>query len=379
MQLQSLSHVPTEGFSSRLPAELDSDRTLVLAFCAPEYEGGDALEALVAAFPSSVVAGCSTAGEILGTRVADGSMSVAVARFASTTLAHASAPLECPEGSEQAARTVAAALVRDDLRGVLVLADGLSANGSAVVRAFSEVLPPGVFVSGGLAGDGRRFERTWVLDRGVPRGQRLVAVGLYGDACRLAYGSRSGWDVFGPHRLVTRSDGNLLYELDEKPALELYRTYLGDRAIGLPATGLLFPLSLQADLPVGERVIRTITGLDEERGAIRFAGEIPQGKYVQLMHANADRLVQGASQAGYRALGGQADADPVLVLAISSAGRRMVLGERAEEEVEATVAGQPAHATQVGFYAYGEVSPSSHGGCDLHTQTITLTTISEVA
>jgi hypothetical protein len=171
-------------------------------------------------------------------------MVVAVARFEATRLATRRRRCSAAEQSFAAGEAVGRQLAGEGLRGVHVLSDGLLVNGSALVRGLGSVLPAGVVVTGGLAGDGDRFARTWVLHEGAPASGQVTAVGFYGDAVAIGHGSAGGWDPFGPRRLVTRSKGNILYELDGKPALELYKQYLGERAEGLPATGLLFPLAL---------------------------------------------------------------------------------------------------------------------------------------
>jgi hypothetical protein len=232
-------------------------------------------------------------------------------------------------------------------------------------------------VTGGLAGDGERFQRTWVLENGRPRAGLVSAVGLYGDHVKIGHGSRGGWDLFGPERRVTRSDGNILYEIDGRPALQLYKEYLGDCAAGLPATAFRFPLALRADTSEQKAIVRTILSLDESRQSMIFAGDIPQGSLVKLMHANFDRLIEGASQAALMTRQRCPASDALLTIAISCVGRRIVLGKRTEEELEAAMEALPAGARQVGFYSYGEISPYASGRCDLHNQTMTLTTIAE--
>jgi hypothetical protein len=202
-------------------------------------------------------------------------------------------------------------------------------------------------------------------------------LGLYREDLAVTHGSKGGWDIFGLERRVTRSDGNILYELDGKPALRLYKDYLGERASGLPATALLFPLSMRADAGDEKQLVRTVLSVDEAAQSLTFAGDIPTGSIVQLMRANFDRLVQGASDAATQARVTQAGASDILSLAISCVGRRLVLGERTEEELEATLEVLPSRAKQVGFYSYGEISPFASGSCDLHNQTMTLSTIAE--
>ena len=378
MDVRLLEWEPSAGWSASLPVELDGPSTMVLAFGSPTREVAAArLAELAAALPLSQLAGCSTAGEILDRRVADGGMSVAVARFAHTALRRADAAVAAPTDSRRAGRDVAGALVGPGLRAVLVLSDGLRVNGTELLNGVKEVLPVEVVVTGGLAGDGDRFAATWVVRQGETTAGVVSAVGLYGDRIQVGHGSRGGWDSFGVERQVTRSDGNVLYELDGEPALALYKRYLGDRAAGLPATALLFPLAL-CDDDAGPGLVRTVLAVDEAEQSMTFAGDVPQGGRVQLMRANFDRLVEGAATAGRLAYRGQDTGDGCLAVAISCVGRRLVLGERTEEEVEAVLDSLPPASSLVGFYSYGEISPSTKGGCDLHNQTMTLTTLVEV-
>jgi hypothetical protein len=368
-------HYAAGAWSHPFPS-LDSPRTLVLAFAAPAYR--DRLEIfaeLATAFPSSAILGCSTSGEIDQARVLDDSITVAIVRFAETRVRVAHAHLESAAASEAAGTAIADALRADDLRAVFVLSEGVQVNGSELVRGINAGLPSSVVVTGGLAGDGTRFEHTFVLADGVPHSNVVAAVGLYGSAVRVTHGSQGGWDAFGPERLVTASTGNVLQALDGRPALTLYKEYLGERASGLPSSALLFPLAVRSSRDQTPSVVRTVLSVDEATQSMTFAGDVPVGHYARLMRANFDRLVLGAQGAGVEALG--AHDGPMLSIAISCVGRRLVLRERTEEETEATLETLPPGTTQVGFYSYGELSPQGLGRCDLHNQTMTLTIVSE--
>ena len=228
-------------------------------------------------------------------------------------------------------------------------------------------------ISGGLAGDGSRFEHTWVDDGTGPKEGIITAVALYSDQLILGHGSQGGWESFGPTRKVTRSQDNILYELDGRPALELYREYLGDRVAELPASALLFPLALVDDLD--NILTRTVLGVDEDEQSMTFAGDIPMGASARLMRTSMERLIDGA-QAAAQELGAQ-PAGENLAIAVSCVGRRLVLGQRTDEELEAVLDEIPT-ATLIGFYSYGEISPAA-GYCSLHNQTMTLTLLSEAA
>jgi hypothetical protein len=379
MQLETLTYSRSKGWSPSPFPHLDSTRTLVIVFGAPGYKAADApIRDLYAAYPQSRIVGCSTAGEIFGSSLSDDTLSVAVAKFDHSDVETAVAGVTSPDQSFEAGTKLAQMLNDEDLRSILVLSDGLNVNGSELVRGLNTNLSSSVVVTGGLAGDGDRFKDTWVLDRDGGKPQRVCAVGLYGKNVRVGHGSKGGWDIFGPERLVTRSKGSVLYELDGQPALALYKRYLGDRASGLPATALLFPLALRASQDDPKTLVRTVLAVDEKEQSMTFAGDVPEGHRAQLMRANFDRLIGGASEAALHTRHVNRHSNgSTLAIAISCVGRRLILGERTEEELEAALHDLPQGTQQIGFYSYGEISPYASGHCDLHNQTMTLTTIQE--
>jgi len=334
-------------------------------------------QALRAMYPDAHLLGCTTAGEICGTTVSDDSLVATAIRFDHTSVRAAYRPLVDASNSKAVGEEIARDLAGENLRHVFVLAEGLKVNGSELVKGLRQGLPTGVAVTGGLAGDGARFEKTVVCLDGQINDSAVAAIGFYGDRLQVGYGSLGGWDPFGPDRLITRSDGNVLYELDGSSALELYKTYLGSHTANLPASGLLFPLSLRGEN--GEqRVVRTILGIDEQAQSLTFAGDIPQGGYAQLMRANFDRLIDGAQDAAtacYEVVGKHT---PDLAILISCVGRKLVLNQRTEEEVESVRNVLGESTVLSGFYSYGEIAPVvSSTKCELHNQTMTITTFTE--
>ena len=191
----------------------------------------------------------------------------------------------------------------------------------------------------------------------------------------MGQGTRGGWVSFGPERLVTDSRDNVLLEIDGESALDLYERYLGKHAQNLPASGHLFPLNLRA--PGSQTwVVRTILGLDRERKALFFGGDIPLGSTVRLMRGNVDNLLDGAEEAGRNArLGGES-----LAILVSCVGRKMLLKQFAEEEIEVVGDALGREATLTGFYSYGEIASGHKGGpCCLHNQTMMVTVLQEMA
>jgi hypothetical protein len=378
INIETFTYDAAQGWSKELPTGLDSDQSLMLVFSAPEFGvQPHPLKALSEAFPDAHIIGCSTAGEIYNASIDDHSITAAVVKFESTRLMSISEPLERTQDSYKCGERIGKSLGSDELCAVLMLSVGTEVNGSELVKGLNSVLPPNVMVTGGLAGDGERFESTWVMHGSTIGARSVTAVGFYGDQFRIGCGSMGGWDIFGPVRRITRSENNILYELDGKPALQLYKEYLGDRAEGLPATALLFPLSLHFKDPGERSVVRTVLAVDEEKQSMVFAGDMPEGTLAQMMKANFDRLIDGAMGAAVQAREPLHGYAPILSIAISCVGRRLVLGSRTEEELEVVLGALPPGTAQIGFYSYGEISPAISGLCDLHNQTMTLTTISE--
>ena len=349
---------------------------LVLAFGQRSiFEQSSFADSLAAQWPAAMRVGCSTAGQIQGTEVFDDGAVATAVRFDHTEVRVAKTPVTAAE-SASAGAALAKKLTGRDLAHVLILSEGLDINGEALVRGLGETLPSHVSVTGGLSADGEHFKETLVLCDRVAEKNTVAAIGLYGSKLKVGCGSLGGWDPFGPEREITRSKGNVLYELDGQSALALYKLYLGDHAADLPASGLLFPLSLRTH-EVSAPVVRTILSVSEADQSLTFAGDVPVGGYVRLMKANFDRLIDGAVGAGRvsaEALGIPVD----LALLISCVGRRMVLRQRVEEEVEGVrdIVGPDAAIT--GFYSYGEISPfTPTARCELHNQTMTVTTFSE--
>ena len=356
---------------------------LVLVFGAVERMTENGLvESLKSAFPAAELAGCTTAGEIGAGGVSDGALVVVALRFSGSRVQLAATDLADMEDSRAAGQRLGLALAAPGLRHVLVLGQGVQINGSALIEGISEPLGTGVLLSGGLAGDGGAFGRTWTLSNQGLSQRQIVAIGFSGEELRVGNGSFHGWRPFGPVRKVTRSAGNVLFELDGQPALDIYKRYLGEYAKGLPASGLLFPFEMLGEDRGALGLIRTILGVDESAGSLVLAGNIVEDGYLRLMHASTDSLVDGAMAAAEAAHDAAPGADPgeSLVLLVSCVGRKLVMGARADEEVEAVQTVFGPKASIAGFYSNGEISPMRDLlTCHLHNQTMTVTHIAEVS
>ena len=365
--------------SFALPALAPLAPNLVVAFGGIGFFANSGLYAqLRQHFPDAALIGCSTAGEIGRSGVFDGTCVVTAARLDKTSMVSTATALVNMDDSLAAGERIGDALKSPALKAVMVFGPGVQINGSALVEGIASRVGNQIPLTGGLAGDGGAFQRTFTLGNAGIADNTIVAIGFSGADLQFGHGSFGGWEPFGPARKVTRSVGNVLYELDGEPALSVYKRYLGDHATGLPASGLLFPFAMLGENHDAMGLIRTILGVDEAAGSLTLAGAIDPKGYLKLMHAATDRLVNGAESAADAARAMQsADGDSLAIL-VSCVGRKLVMGDRVDEEVEAVGAVFGDKATLTGFYSYGEISPFAPGSsCKLHNQTMTITCLSE--
>lgn len=352
---------------------------LVLVFGArhtlaqPEF-----LPTLHQAFPGAAIAGCSTAGQFDRQRIEDDAAFGLAVSFASARVRLATSEIMDSSGSFPAGEAIGRALLEEDLRAVMVLADGIRVNGSHLVNGLSAALGPDVLVAGGLAGDGQQFGETSIIADGPARSGLVAAIGLYGRALDVSAGSAGGWDVFGPRRTITRAVDNILYDLDGLPALDLYERYLGEEeSRNLPASALCFPLRIEDPARPGTDVVRTVLGIDRDRRAMIFAGDMPMHWTAQLMRGSFDRIVEGSAQAARNAAA-PSNSEEGFALLVSCVGRRLLMGQRAIDEVTAAAEEIARRHALVGFYSYGEISPhTASRKLQLHNQTMTVLSVRE--
>lgn len=359
-----------------LGSPLAQSAKLVFAFGTPRAASQN-LVLLRRAFPKAHVFGCSTGGEIQGTQVRDETLAVTAITFERSRVATARVKIEEVGASFAAGQKLVRQFEPHGLRHLFVLSEGLQVNSSELVDGINAAVPSGVSVSGGFAADGNNFQLTQVWCDGEPEQATAVALGFYGDHLQIETAVTGGWGPFGPDRLITKSRKNVLYEFDGRPALALYKQYLGEYAAGLPATGLMFPLELRVGR--GEhRVLRALLAIDEKEQSITYAGNVPEGAHARFMVGHIEDLINGAVNAATASCAGLGTAPPQLSLVVSCNARRAVLKQRVEEEVEAVreIIGGPTVMT--GFYSYGEIGPPALGAaCELHNETMTITNFIE--
>ena len=371
MQVDQMRWTKESGWSKQ--SDIADKADLVLFFADVNCLSTEECYAeLKGTFPQAIILGCSSAGSVMGVEISDKDVVATAIKFERSSVRMAVVDIDEEKDASQLGQKLMGELSAPDLKHVFVLSDGLQVNGSDLAKGMNI---SGIPVTGGLAGDGPRFGETWVMADAPAKSGRIAALGFYGDT-QIKSGCFAGWVEFGPERAVTKSKGNVVYEIDGQPALELYKKYLGEQADELPASGLRFPLSIQKN-KTEKPLIRTLLAVSEDEQSLTFAGDVPEGYISKLMRTDIDKLIDSAGMAadfarpsGQNAVG--------LCLVVSCVGRRLVMGQLTEEELE-IVREKLGDATAItGFYSYGEMAPFGEIMlCQLHNQTMTLTTIYE--
>lgn len=335
------------------------------------------LDPIRSAYPNADLVTASTAGEIIRDGVYDNSIVATAIELEQSTLKCVKTHISEHVSSFDAGLFLKEQLQSDDLSGIFIISDGLMVEGSELVRGFNHENTKNIPITGGLAGDAARFQNTYTSLNEAPGKGNIIAVGFYGDHMHIGHGSLGGWDEFGYERTITRSDKNVLFEVDEEKALDLYKRYLGSFAEQLPGSALMFPLSMR--VPGADKyLIRTILATDDNESAMIFAGNMPQGSTVRMMRGDIQKLIRASATAAKDSVESLKNRKPQLTLMLSCVGRKIIMDKKVEEEVLAAEEILDGDCAVAGFYTYGGLSPFGVGTpCELHNQTMTITTFSE--
>ena len=380
MKTAQLQFVSGKWMANDIPSNFPSEKAqLVLVFGSGELVTSQSLfDDIRSKFAHADIVTCSTAGEILHNEVYDDSAVVTAVYFEKATIKSVSVEINKNVNSFETGKSLMSLLNQDDLTSVFVISEGSFVNGSDLVAGFNELNNNYIPVTGGLAGDAARFSKTQVGLNTVAKEGTVVAIGFYGSNLAIGHSSFGGWDEFGKERVITKSTKNVLYEIDGKKALDLYKEYLGPYVDELPGSALLFPISLRTN-DVDKNLVRTILSVNEKDGSMVFAGNMPEGSKVRLMKVNFEKVINGSAIAATNTASMNQEHNADLAILISCVGRKLILQDRTSEEVEAAQKVFGSHTAITGFYSYGELSPFNPGSnCELHNQTMTITTFTEI-
>ncbi len=326
---------------------------------------------LLQRWPGLPLIGASTAGEMssrLGYRADSACLTLFTGDDIELIAARGATPSRDLDG---ALDSVIAALGERTPRLALMHCAGTIGNPSEISRRLHQRLGARACpIVGGLAGNHTVDTDTRQLFGATHDYDSLVVMFFCGDLS-VSWGVASGWFPIGKRHRVTRSTGNVVYEIDGRPALDIYQSFWGDRVHGNLGE---FPLAVWQGEGAGDFMLRAAMLIDEAAGSVSFAGDVPEGAWVSLTEVVPEGLLSGAETSIQRAIAGFRGERPAAALMISCAARKWVLGSRASSEIDSLVAsmgraGMPALDFS-GFYAFGEICPLALDGPPLlHNET----------
>jgi hypothetical protein len=327
-------------------------------------------------YPKAQILMNSTSGEIIDTQVNDDTISLTAIRFGNTQFKTTSVTYHDFKCAESAGNQISKTLQAINLTNILVFADGQHVNGQRLVQGIGENLSTSVVISGGLAGDGNKFQKTLLGLNEQPSEGKIIAVGFYGSRLTVTTGSMDGWEEFGNEIIITKSIHNTILELNHEPALKFYHQNINTNIASKDGGNLLSPISIKISKEDSSS-IRTIKSINEDENSITFDGIVPQGSMIKMMKANFESLINAATSAAKNST--QNISNPELAIVISNIGRKIILSKRIEEEVEVIreVLGESTAIT--GFYSYGDISfVKGTSQPESNNQSMTITTMREI-
>lgn len=357
---------------------------IIWAFGAIKFDQEQLLAGIGSVAPGVTVIGCSTDGEIATTGL--GLDSLVTLAVASDTIRFHTAQVEQVSADSYAAGAALGEKFKNlDCSYIQIFTEGIKANADEILLGMKASLGNDISVAGGASGDGGVFKQTFQYHNESVLTDSIVAVAFEGDF-EFSTGVGCGWFPVGIAKKVTKATGNVVYELDGQPALQVYEKYLGRHASKLPAVGVEYPLGLLA--PTSEPddsdtfVCRATMGVDHQAGSITFAGDIPEGVWVKMTMGYESDIIQAATEAARTAmdklLGRNPEIKPKIVFIYSCMARKIVLGSKTQNEIAAVQNIVGDTIPIIGFYTYGEFAPAGESNASyFHNETVTLSIIGE--
>ncbi len=244
-------------------------------------------EILKELLPQAVIIGTTTDGEIIGQKILTKNTVISISVFENTKIESILVEHK-NKNSYETGKKIASSILSEDTKAVILFSDGTNTNADELLKGFESVNGK-VLLTGGMAGDNGLLKQTFVFNENEITDSGAVGVALNSKTLHAASTFKYDWLPIGKEFTVTKSDKNRVYTIDNIPAYELYKKYLGeDLAKKLPAVGIEFPLVIKK----GDNLIARACIGDPKDGSLIFAGNINEGETVQFAYGNIETILQ---------------------------------------------------------------------------------------
>ncbi len=265
------------------------------------------------------------------------------------------------------------------LMTTLLTTDGRLLNGEGMVKFIEKLAGPDITMFGGMAGDDLSFSGTWVFANDKSTDYGMTALVLDEEKIELHGLAFSGWKPMGVSRTITKSEDNLIFSIDNRPALEMYLHLLGqeitsadDQIDFFDKIGVHYPFQIERENR--EPKMCNPIGYDKEKGALICESNVVQGSRFRFSTPPdfdiIDTVIKKADE-----LKNETDKDADAVLIFSCASRLSALGPLAQKENEGLA--EVWNAPMAGFYTYGEYGRAVNGKHEFHSTTCSWVALKE--
>ncbi len=318
----------------------------------------DVLNTVLSKVPQAIIIGTTTSGEIMNGKMLDESLVISMSIFENTSVQSVH---YMDDDSEMMGREVGRNIVNAQTKCIVMFADGLNCNGDAILRGLSQSCSKEVVVAGGMSGDNGNFEKAYCIYGNQVFEKGLVAVSLSNPALEVFHTYNLSWKPIGKKMIVTRAEGNILYEINHKPVKDIYAKYLGENVVQqMPGSTIEFPLILHEG---GVDIARSMISLTDNEGII-YAGELCEGQEVRFGIGSPNMLTESA----HKSYNLTKNAPIEGLFAYSCIARKAFLGKNLESELVPLSKISPL----AGFFTYGEFYHGSDGNKLLNVTTTVL-------
>lgn len=349
--------------------------TLALVFCSTKF-GYSAISQFFTEKNIDML-GCSTAGEIVNDELAEESIVVLLMDMNRDYYSIQTVSYDIDKVYSNSLTIGNFAKDKFENPALVVMSGGISVDAGKIIAGLKYGIGKEVPIYGGLAADDLQMDKTYAFSNNFLTANGLSILIIDTDKIEVSGLASSGWEAFGGINTITKSEGNIVYSINDEPALDAFKKQFGFDESPESKENLL--LTIQTNYPFqiiredGTKVLRTPIVIDEENRALIMAGGVEQGDHFKFSNSPGFEVIEQTVEEFKSLKQNRPEADALVLF--SCKGRHGAFGPVLEEEVEGLY--NYWKKPMIGFLSYGEIGNTKNGVCEFHNETCSLMILKE--
>jgi diguanylate cyclase (GGDEF)-like protein/PAS domain S-box-containing protein len=313
------------------------------------------LSELVELLPDAIIIGSTTDGEIAHGESSRNGTVISFVEFEKATLKYA---VDISSDSFQRGERLAKKLKTDNSKLFILLSEGLHTNGENFLKGI-ESIAPDIKIAGGMAADYANFQKTLVFTKDFILANGAVGVSINSDELEIFNDYNFSWQKIGKKLKITKSEGNIVYEIDGRSAVDTYKHYLGEKvAYKIPSICIEFPLLIEENNTLMARSVIAASG----DGSLTFSANMPEGSEVYFGYGNPEEILKHTNVIPSKLK----KFEPEIIFVYSCMARLHFVGPMINQELKPLADIAPMS----GFFTYGEFFSNEHNRFLNQTMTV---------